>query len=121
MTEKAKRRIFSAQFKRKLLEEIDRAQEGEIGAILRRHGVYSSSLAIWRRQREAGELEALSPKRRGPKVKARDARDREISDLQRKLSVTEARLKKAEAIIELQKKVSEILGIDLPKPPEEKS
>ncbi len=122
VVEKAKRRTFTAEYKRRILEEVDRATKpGEIGAILRREGLYSSVLAAWRRQREAGELSALTPKRRGPKAKVPDERDRELAELRRKLTRAEARAERAEAIVELQKKVSEILGIPLPEPPPEKS
>ncbi len=122
VAEKAKRRTFTAEYKRRILEEVDRATKpGEIGAILRREGLYSSVLAAWRRQREAGELSALTPKRRGPKAKVPDERDRELAELRRKLTRAEARAERAEAIVELQKKVSEILGIPLPELPPETS
>lgn len=122
VVEKAKRRAFTAEYKRRILEEVDRAsQPGEIGAILRREGLYSSVLSAWRRQREAGELSALAPKKRGPKAKVPDERDRELAELKRKLTRSEARAERAEAIVELQKKVSEILGIPLPEPPPEKN
>lgn len=121
---KAKRRGFTAEYKQRILDEVDRASavghSGEVGAILRREGLYSSHLAAWRRLREAGELSALTPKKRGPKAKVLDARDREMARLQRKLATAEARIKRVEALLDLQKKVSEILGIELPpRPPEE--
>lgn len=120
VVEKAKRRGWTAEYKQRILEEIDRASKpGEIGAILRREGLYSSVISAWRRLREAGELSALTPRKRGPKVKALDARDRELIDLGRKLAKTEARLKRAEGLLDLQKKVSEILGIELPPRDEE--
>lgn len=118
---KAKRRVFTAEYKQRILNEVDAAvasgRSGEIGAILRREGLYSSHLATWRRLREAGELGALSPKKRGPKAKVRDARDREIAQLRKEKAVTEAKLRKAEALLALQKKVSELFGIELPAPP----
>lgn len=118
---KAKRRGFTAGYKQRILDEVDRATAtGEIGAILRREGLFSSHLAAWRRLREAGELSALTPKKRGPTAKAPDPRAREFAQLERKLATAEARLKRAEALLDLQKKVSEILGIELPpRPPEE--
>lgn len=121
VVEKAKRRQFTAEFKQRILGEVDRASKsGEIGAILRREGLYSSVLAVWRRQREAGEFLALTPRRRGPVPKVRDARDQEMAQLKRKLLTAEVRLRRAEALLDLQKKVSEILGIELPpRPPEE--
>ncbi len=122
VVEKPKRRAFTAEYKSRILEEIDRAtQPGEIGAILRREGLYSSVISAWRRQREAGELAALTPKKRGPKARVPDARDRELAELKKKLARAEARAERAEAIVGLQKKVSEILGIQLPEPPPEKS
>ena len=79
---KAKRRAFSAEFKRRILAEVNACTvPGEIGAILRREGLYSSHLVDWRAARERGELEALAPKMRGPRpAPAPDARDREIED-----------------------------------------
>lgn len=118
---KAKRRGFTAEYKQRILNEVDQAvaggRAGEVGAILRREGLYSSHLAAWRRLREAGELSALTPKKRGPKAKVRDARDREIAQLRREKAIAEAKLKKAEALLGLQKKVSELFGIELPPPP----
>jgi len=121
---KAKRRGFTAEYKQRILDEVDRAgavgETGAVGAILRREGLYSSHLAAWRKLRDAGELSALTPKRRGPKPRVLDARDREHQEVLKKLARTEARLKRAEALLDLQKKVSEILGIELPpRPPEE--
>ncbi|MFT3766136.1 MAG: transposase [Minicystis sp.] len=100
-----KRRAFSAQFKRDILAEVDACTKpGEIGAILRREGLYSSHLVEWRAARERGELEALAPKKRGPKpAPAPDARDREIEDLKRQLAQTAVRAERAEALIEIQK------------------
>ena len=115
---KAKRRGFTAEYKQRILDEVDRATaSGEVGAILRREGLYSSHLANWRRLREAGELSALEPKKRGPKRKVDAAEDREKRELKKKLAVAEARLKRAEALLDLQKKVSEIFKIELPPPP----
>lgn len=118
---KAKRRGFTAEYKQRILDEVDRAvtggRAGEVGAILRREGLYSSHLTAWRRLREAGELSALTPKKRGPKPKAVTVDDREMRELKKKLAMTEARLKKAEALLGVQKKVSELFGIELPPPP----
>jgi transposase len=118
---KAKRRGFTAEYKQRILDEVDRAgaagRSGEVGAILRREGLYSSHLAAWRRLREAGELSALTPKKRGPKAKVVDDRDREIVKLRKEKAFVEARLKKAEALLGVQKKVSELFGIELPPPP----
>lgn len=120
---KAKRRGFTAEYKQRILDEVDRAgavgESGAVGAILRREGLYSSHLATWRKLRAAGELSSLAPKKRGPKAKVLDARDREHAEVLKKLARTEARLKRAEALLDLQKQVSELLGIELPPPPPE--
>ena len=116
---KAKRRGFKAEYKQLVLNEVDRAAAtglaGAVGAILRREGLYSSHLAAWRRAREAGELSGLTPKRRGPAPKQRNENDLEKAELRKKLAVAEARLKRAEGLLELQKKVAELLGEELPK------
>lgn len=118
VVEKAKRRLFTAEYKQRILAELDRAtQSGEIGAVLRREGLYSSVIAVWRRQREAGEFSALTPKKRGPKARVPDARDRELIETQRKLAKAEARLKRAEALLAVQKKVADLFGIELPPRP----
>ena len=81
---RARRRQFSNADKRRILDAVDRCtQPGEIGALLRREGVYSSSLSTWRRQREAAELAALAPQKRGPKVDASAAEMRQIAQLTR--------------------------------------
>jgi transposase-like protein len=113
---KAKRRRFSAKEKLKFLKKADACTKvGELGALLRSEGIYSSTLSSWRRARELGELDALTPKRRGPKPTVPDARDKKIAELERALAKAEARTKRAEGLVELQKKVSELLGIQLPK------
>ena len=116
VTPRAKRRSFSAQYKRRILEEADACTEpGEVGALLRREGLYSSNLTTWRRQREAGGLQGLAPKKRGRK-KAEDAALRDqLDQLHREKQQLEARLEKAETIIEVQKKLYTLLGL----PPEE--
>lgn len=118
--EKARRRGFTAEYKLRVLAEADRCtQPGEVGALLRREGLYSSLLSAWRRQREAGELSARSPKKRGPPAKVPDASARRVAELEKQLARAQVRLKRAEALLDLQKKVSEILGVELPKPDEE--
>jgi transposase-like protein len=107
---KAERRRFSAEYKRRVLEEADTcAGPGQIGALLRREGLYSSHLTTWRRQREAGLLEALSPKKRGRNGK--DEMERELVGLRRENERLQARLEQAETIIEVQKKLSHLLGL----------
>lgn len=112
---KATRRRFSAKEKLRVLKLADACTKlGEVGAMLRREGVYSSSLANWRRARDAGELTALGPKKRGPKPAVVDARDKRIAELERVAAKADARAKKAEALVELQKKISELMGSQLP-------
>ncbi len=114
VTPKAKRRRFSAQYKLRILEETDRCtQPGQIGALLRREGLYSSNLTSWRRQRDQGQIGALSPKKRGPKPAPDAAMARELTRLREQNQRLEQKLKKAELIIEVQKKVSALLGLDL--------
>ena len=113
---KAKRRHFTAEEKLEFLKRADACTKlGELGALLRSEGIYSSTLSGWRRARDLGELNALKPKKRGPKAVVPDARDKKIAELERALAKSDARAKKAEALVELQKKVSELLGIQLPK------
>ncbi len=114
VTPKAKRRRFSARYKLRVLEEADGCtRPGEIGALLRREGLYSSHLTTWRRQREQGQIGALSPKKRGPKPSADAAMARELAKLRKEKAPLEQKLKKAELIIEVQKKVSQLLGLDI--------
>ena len=107
---KAKRRTFSAKYKLRILEEADRCTEtGQIGALLRREGLYSSHLTTWRRQRDEGVLKGLSPQKRGRKRK--DELEREVTRLQRENERLQASLEQAEMIIEVQKKLSRLLGL----------
>lgn len=116
---KGKRRTFSAEFKRGILAEVDACTKpGEVGAVLRREGLFSSHLVEWRAVRARGELEALAPKKRGPEAApAPDARAREIEDLKRQLARATIRAERAEALIEIQKKVAALLGTPLEDPP----
>lgn len=112
VVEKAKRRQYSAEYKQRILREAETCRAtGEIGAMLRREGLYSSHLTTWRRQCERGELEGLSPQKRGPKA---DPQAIELGKLKRENERLRERLRKAELIIEVQKKVSQILGVALP-------
>ena len=98
---KARRRQFSAAYKARMLREAEAcAGTGQIGALLRREGLYSSHLTEWRRLRARGALEALAAKKRGRKP-ARDARDRELARLTRELARLRRRLAQAEAVIEV--------------------
>ena len=108
----AKRRRFTTQEKVRILKEADVCTEpGELGALLRREGIYSSYLSRWRRARDRGELQALSPKRRGPKSAADSGLTKELAKLQRENERLRGRLAQAEAIMEAQKKLSELLGL----------
>ena len=111
----AQRRRFPAQYKLRILREAEGCtQPGELGALLRREGLYSSHLTAWRAARKRGELEGLSAKKRGPKRQQRDVRDKRIADLERENKRLRARAERAEALVEVQKKVAELLGMDLP-------
>jgi transposase-like protein len=111
---KAKRRQFSAEYKLRILKEADACKgPGEIGALLRREGLYSSHLVTWRRQREARALTGMKALKRGPKGRGEDPR---VKQLERDNARLQRRLKQAETIIEIQKKVAGILGIPLKSP-----
>ena len=115
--EKPVRRRFTAEYKLRILREADRSTEaGQLGALLRREGLYSSHLTTWRQQRDAGTLAGLTPKRRGPKPNADAPLIAENQRLSRENQRLTAQLRQAETIIEVQKKLSEILGIPLPPP-----
>ena len=108
---KAQRRRFSAGYKRRILQEYEASRApGEKGALLRREGLYSSNINTWQRQRERGELAGLSPKKRGPKE---DPQADENARLRRENERLKKRLEQAELIIDVQKKVSQILGIEI--------
>lgn len=105
---KAERRRFSAEYKQRILAEADACTErGQIGALLRREGLYSSHLDKWRKQRQRGVLQALTPQKRGPKL---DPQAAEIAQLRRENEQLRTRLQRAEHIIEVQKKLAELLG-----------
>jgi transposase-like protein len=119
---KATRRRFTAEYKLRILREADACkQPGEVGALLRREGLYTSHLAAWRKQRESGVLKGLAPRKRGRKAKPRDPVVEENAKLRRENERLQARLKAAETIIAAQKKVSEMLGIPLAQPPNDES
>jgi transposase-like protein len=111
--EKPQRRRFTAEYKARILREVESCPEGARGELLRREGLYSSHLITWRRQRDEGALTALEPKKRGRKAKRRDPLVVENEQLRRELAKVRHRLEQAEVIIEVQKKVSQILGIPL--------
>lgn len=114
---KGERRRFTAEYKQRVLQAADRCkqQPGEIGALLRREGLYWSNLITWRKQRQSGELAGLRGKRREPKRREKSPLAERVRELERENARLKRRAERAEGIVELQKKVSEILGIDLQK------
>jgi transposase len=117
----AKRRSFTAEYKQRILVEADQAKKlGEVGTLLRREGLYSSHLTTWRKEREAGVRQALTPQKRGPKSK-RDPVAEQVQKLQRDNERLTEQLRKAEIVIDVQKKVAALLGWPIATPdPEQK-
>ncbi|KAA0576150.1 hypothetical protein FZ983_24125 [Azospirillum sp. B21] len=109
MSERPQRRTFSVADKLRVLEEIDWARPKEIGAILRREGLYSSNVTRWRRQRDAGQLRGLAPAKPGPKTPAANPLKTDLERLERDNARLRDQLSRAEAVIELQKKVAQLL------------
>lgn len=106
-----KRRRFTAEYKLRILREADACKGwGEIGALLRREGLYSSHLALWRRQREEAAHTQLKSRKRGPKPKAQDPR---LKQLERENARLQRQLKRVELLLDIQKKAGEILGIPM--------
>jgi transposase-like protein len=111
---KAQHRYYTADYKQKILDEIDATSHpGEIGAILRREGLYSQIISKWRHQRQQRGLTDTDETKRGPKPHPQTA---EVEKLEREKASLQARLDQAELIIDIQKKVSQLLGIDLTDP-----
>jgi transposase len=109
VVEKAKRRKYTAEYKLRILHEVDACKgTGEIGALLRREGLYSSLISKWREQCDRGSLEGLAAHKRGPKV---DPQAIEFARLQRENERLRKRLERAELIIDVQKKVAQMLGV----------
>jgi len=109
------RRRFSATYKLRILQEADRCAPGELGALLRREGLYSSHLTHWRQQREVGTLGALAAHKRGPKV---DPQAEELARLQGENAKLQAKLQRADLIIDAQKKLLVLLNQPIPEVPE---
>jgi len=117
---KAERRRFTLEYKRRILQEADACtRPGELGALLRREGLYSSHLAAWRQAHARHELNGSSPKQRGPKSRAPHPDTKKYLALERELRRMRARAERAEALVELQKKVAALLGNELPPSNEE--
>jgi transposase len=111
---KARRRRFTAAEKLRVLREADGCTKpGELSALLRREGLYSSHLSAWRAARRRGELAGLTPRARGPQAKPVDPRDKKLVEQAREITRLQARLERAEGLIAVQKKVAQLLGIPL--------
>lgn len=123
MLAKAQRRRFTAAYKQKILDSADAcSKKGELGALLRREGLYSSHLALWRAARLQGGLNGLTPKKRGPAPRPPVGPEaKRLAELEREVRRLTARAERAEAIVELQKKVAELLGIPLAESDERRS
>jgi len=107
---KAKRRQHPAEYKLRILREVETCKgKGDVGALLRREGLYSSLVSKWREQHDRGSLTGLSGKRRGPKV---EANAEELLRLQRENKRLQAQLERAELIIDVQKKIAQLAGVD---------
>ena len=120
---KAKRRTYTAEYKQRILLEAEAAAatRGGLGALLRREGLYSSLLTYWRRERAKGVFQALTPQKRGPKSK-RNPLEEEVQKLLRQNARLTEYLRKAQIIIDVQKKVAALLGKPIPEPdPEDQS
>lgn len=111
------RRRFSATYKLGVLQEADACVPGALGGLLRREGLYTSHLTTWRRQRKAGQLAALTPKKRGRKA---DPQAEELARLQRENAKLQTQLQRAELIIDAQKKLLVLLNQPIPEVPERK-
>jgi transposase-like protein len=120
--EQPERRRFAAEYKLQVLAEADGCTEmGQMGELLRREGLYSSLLSTWRKQREEGVLAGLRPKRRGRKAKPKNPLAEEMARLQRENERLKTKLRQAELVIDVQKKVSEMLDIPLNHPDDEET
>jgi transposase len=109
---RARRRTFTAADRRRILQAADLCTKpGEVGALMRREGVYSSSLSTWRRQREAADMAALAPKKRGPKANPARIDAQHIALLTRERDHLRVELDKAQLVIEVQKKVAALLDL----------
>jgi transposase-like protein len=112
VSEHKSRRYFTAKYKLRILQEAANCTGiGQIGKLLRREGLYSSHLTTWRRQRDKGALTGLSPKKRGRKKQPKNPLSEKVAKLEKENQKLRLKLKQADAIIDVQKKISEILGI----------
>lgn len=121
VSETKHRRRFTAKYKLRILSEVDSCTTpGETGAILRREGLYSSNLTRWKKQKEQGLLEALTPQKRGRKILEKNPLSSKVAQLEKENEKLIKKLQQAEMIIDVQKKLSELLGIPLSQQPEKK-
>jgi transposase len=114
--EKARRRTYTVEYKLQIVKEAEDCKgPGDIGALLRREGLYSSHLAVWRQARDRGELApGAKARKRGPTTTAPDPRDKRIAEMERQITKLTTRAERAEAIAEIQKKVAALLGRPFP-------
>ncbi len=111
---KPKRRQFTAEYRLRILEEVDRCTElGEVGQLLRREGLYSSHLTAWRKARRHGALRGLAAKKRGAKPKPRNPLEPKVRQLEAQVVRLEEELRKAHTILDVQEKVAGLLGFSL--------
>lgn len=114
-------RRFTAEYKARILKEADQLSRGELGALLRREGLYSSHISDWRKQRERALQKWMEPQKPGPKPEEPGVQADRLAQLERENQELKRRLKQAETIIEVQKKISEILSIPLNPPENDKN
>ena len=111
---KSRRRRFAVEYKLRILREADGCKgPGEVGALLRREGLYSSHLVAWRRERERGALQGLGSRKRGRKTRPESVLEKQVVELESENQRLRQKLEQAETIIEVQKKISRLLGIPL--------
>jgi transposase len=122
VVERPTRRKFTAEDKQRILRDADHCKSpGDVGALLRREGLYRSHLYKWREQRDMATRQAFSPQKQGRKPQQRDPLAYRVTELERENARLQQRLKQAEAVIEIQKKIAEILSIPLNPPEKERS
>ncbi len=120
VSDRPRRRRFTAEYKLNILRELDECQDTrESAGVLRREGLYSSHISSWRRQREAGELQGLKPRKRGRPTKVRNPLQADVTRLERQNARLQEELRKANIIIDVQKKLSLLLGLPIENPSED--
>jgi transposase-like protein len=117
VSERPVRRQFTAEYKLQVLRELDGCKElGDVGRVLRREGLYSSLVSCWRQVRDRGSVAELAPKKRGRKVEATNPLAAKYILLEREHRKLEKKLQRAELLLDIQKKIADLLGISLEKP-----